>query len=99
VKYDLLKVPPGPVVSADAAEAMAKGVRELLGSDVGLSVTGVAGPEEQDGQPVGTVFVGLSMGGTLEHAALRLPGDRPRVRAYSAISSLDVLRRALDRTS
>jgi nicotinamide-nucleotide amidase len=99
VKYDLLKVPVGPVVSGEAAEAMAKGVRELLESDIGLSVTGVAGPEEQDGQPVGTVFVGLSVGKTLEHAALRLPGDRPRVRAYAAISSLDVLRRALDRPS
>jgi nicotinamide-nucleotide amidase len=95
VKFDLLKVPVGPVVSAVAAEAMAGGVRTLLHADVGLSVTGVAGPEEQDGQPAGTVFVGLSFGGTLQHAALRLPGDRPRVRAYSAISSLDVLRRAL----
>jgi len=95
VKFDLLKVPVGPVVSAEAAEAMARGVRELLHADVGLSVTGVAGPEEQDGQPAGTVFVGLSIGQTLQHTALRLPGDRPRVRAYSAISSLDVLRRAL----
>jgi nicotinamide-nucleotide amidase len=96
VKFDLLDVPVGPVVSADAAEAMAKGVRRLLKADVGLSVTGVAGPEEQDGQPAGTVFVGLSLGDALQHAALRLPGDRPRVRAYSAISALDVLRRALD---
>ena len=96
VKFDLLKVPVGPVVSADAAEAMASGVRELLRADVGLSVTGVAGPEEQDGQPAGTVFVGLSLGKSVQHAALRLPGDRPRVRAYSVISSLDVLRRALD---
>ena len=60
VKFDLLSVPVGPVVSAEAAEAMADGVRDLLKSDVGLSVTGVAGPEEQDGQPAGTVFVGLS---------------------------------------
>jgi len=96
VKFDLLGVPVGPVVSADAAEVMASGVRTLLKADVGLSVTGVAGPEEQDGQPPGTVFVGLSLGDTVQHAALRLPGDRPRVRAYSAISALDVLRRALD---
>jgi nicotinamide-nucleotide amidase len=95
VKFDLLKVPVGPVVSVDAAEAMATGVRDLLKADVGLSVTGVAGPEEQDGQPAGTVFVGLSLGDSLQHAALRLPGDRPRVRSYSAISALDVLRRAL----
>ena len=96
VKFDLLGVPVGPVVSADAAEVMASGVRTLLKADIGLSVTGVAGPEEQDGQPPGTVFVGLSLGDTIQHAALRLPGDRPRVRAYSAISALDVLRRTLD---
>jgi len=96
VKFDLLNVPVGPVVSAETAEAMAAGVRVLLKSDVGLSVTGVAGPEEQDGQPAGTVFVGLSIAENQQHAALRLPGDRPRVRAYSAISALDVLRRALD---
>jgi nicotinamide-nucleotide amidase len=95
VKYELLQVPVGPVVSAEAAEAMATGVRSLLHADVGLSVTGVAGPEEQDGQPAGTVYVGLSLGETLQHTALRLPGDRPRIRAYSAISALDVLRRAL----
>jgi nicotinamide-nucleotide amidase len=99
VKFDLLMVPVGPVVSVAAAEAMAIGVRILLKADVGLSVTGVAGPEEQDGQPAGTVFVGLSLGENLQHAALRLPGDRPRVRAYSAISALDVLRRALDASS
>ncbi len=99
VKFDLLGVPEGPVVSAQAAEAMASGVRTLLGADVGLSVTGVAGPDEQDGQTPGTVFVGLDLGASVEHVALRLPGDRPRVRAYSAISALDVLRRALERTT
>jgi len=99
VKFDLLHVPEGPVVSPGAAEAMARGVRELFGADLGLSVTGVAGPEEQDGLAPGTVFVGLDLGGHVEHVALRLPGDRPRVRAYSAISALDALRRALDRAT
>ena len=97
VKFDLLGVARGPVVSPEAAIAMARGVADLLGADVGLSVTGVAGPEEQDGQPAGTVFVGLSIDGRVQHVALRLPGDRPRVRAYSAISALDALRRELDR--
>jgi nicotinamide-nucleotide amidase len=63
-----------------------------------LSVTGVAGPEEQDGHPAGTVFVSVAIGATLRDASLRLPGDRPRIRAYSAISALDVLRRTLDDT-
>jgi nicotinamide-nucleotide amidase len=99
VKFDLLGVPRGPVVSGDAAKAMAKGVRDVLGSDIGLSVTGVAGPEEQDGHPAGTVFVGIAIGDEVEEVALRLPGDRPRIRNYSAISALDALRRALDRLS
>jgi nicotinamide-nucleotide amidase len=97
VKFDLLGVGEGPVVSAECARAMALGARRALGADVGLAVTGVAGPEPQDGQPAGTVFVGLALGERVEHVALRLPGDRPRVRAYSAISALDALRRALDR--
>jgi len=97
VKFDVLGVPEGPVVSADAAVAMAAGVRKLLGADVGLSVTGVAGPEEQDGHVAGTVFVGLDLGDRVLNVALRLPGDRPRVRAYSAISALNALRRELER--
>ena len=98
VKFDLLGVTPGPVVTPEAAEAMARGVRTLLGADIGLSVTGVAGPDEQDGHRPGTVFVGVALGDEVTHDALRLPGDRPRIRSYSAISALDVLRRALDRS-
>ena len=97
VKFTVLGVARGPVVSIEAAESMARGVRTVLGADIGLSVTGVAGPLEQEGQPAGTVFVGYAVGERVGHAALRLPGDRPRVRAYSAISALDVLRRELDR--
>jgi nicotinamide-nucleotide amidase len=96
VKHSLLGVPEGPVVSAAAAEAMAEGAQAKLGSDVGLAVTGVAGPEPQDDQPVGTVFVGLALpGAAVRSQQLRLFGDRARVRQYSAISALDLLRRAL----
>ncbi len=98
VKHDVLDVPEGPVVSEPAARAMASGVRRLLGADVALAVTGVAGPEEQDGQPVGTVVVGLDDGHDVTARTLQLAGDRPRIRAYAAISALDVLRRALDRS-
>jgi nicotinamide-nucleotide amidase len=97
VKFDLLGVAEGPVVSHDAARSMASGVRSLFGADVGLSVTGVAGPEEQDGHIAGTVFVGMDLDSGVDSLELRLPGDRPRVRAYSAISALDALRRTLDR--
>jgi nicotinamide-nucleotide amidase len=97
VKFDVLGVPRGPVVSEVAAKAMATGVRDTLGADIGLSITGVAGPEEQDGQPAGTIFVGLALGNVVDVVQFRLPGDRPRVRSYGAISALDALRRALDR--
>src|SRR3546814_7219508 len=60
VKFDVLDVPEGPVVSEEAAMAMADGVRRLLGADVGLSTTGVAGPAGQEGQPPGTGGVGRS---------------------------------------
>lgn len=99
VKFGLLGVPEGPVVSAEAAEAMAAGARRVLGADVGLSVTGVAGPEGQDGQPPGTVFVGLAWAGETRSGMVRLPGDRALVRQFSVITALDWLRhRLLDAT-
>jgi nicotinamide-nucleotide amidase len=95
VKFELLGVPRGPVVSEVAAQAMADGVRRLLGTDVGLATTGVAGPEEQDGHPMGTVFLGLALGEHIQARVVRLPGDPDRVRQYSVISVLDLLRRRL----
>jgi nicotinamide-nucleotide amidase len=95
VKFELLGVPRGPVVCAAAAQAMATGARRLLGADIGLATTGVAGPKEQDGQPVGTVFLGLALGERVEASEVRLPGDPDRIRQYSVISALDYLRRRL----
>ena len=100
VKQSILGVPEGPVVSAEAACAMAEGARTALGADVGLSVTGVAGPETQDGQAIGTVFLGVARDGheAVAHQ-LRVPGDRPRIRQFAAISALDLLRRELKASS
>jgi nicotinamide-nucleotide amidase len=96
VKHTLLGVPQGPVVSDVAARVMASNARRILGSDIGLSLTGVAGPAEQDGRPPGTVFIGLALPGEeAESVELHLPGDRPRVRQYATISALDLLRRRL----
>lgn len=95
VKQHVLDVPTGPVVSAEAAEAMATGVARLLEADVALSITGVAGPAEQDDQPPGTVYVGWLVDGIVHSRRLSLFGDRRRIRAYGTISALDVLRRSL----
>jgi nicotinamide-nucleotide amidase len=98
VKQHVLGVPDGPVVSEEAAIAMAEGACRVLDADVGLALTGVAGPTEQDGQPVGTLFVGLSIEGVAEAAHLRLPGDRDQMRQFAVISSLNLLRlRLLER--
>ena len=101
VKRSLLGVSDGPVVSETAAVEMAEGAARVLGADIGLSLTGVAGPTEQDGQPVGTVWVGLTgpaVGGPHAHL-LRLAqvggGDREQIRQIATISALDLLRRRL----
>ncbi len=100
VKFDVLGVPEGPVVTEEAARAMAEGACRVLGSDVGLSITGVAGPHEQDGQPPGTVYAGLARAGhETEVMAFTVPGDRSRVRQYATISALDFVRRSLGRTT
>jgi nicotinamide-nucleotide amidase len=97
VKFLLLGVPEGPVVSADAARAMAEGARRALDADVALATTGVAGPAEQEGQPVGTVFLGLAMDGASEAQRVQLPGDRQRIRQYAVISAVNLLRKRLMR--
>lgn len=95
VKFELLGVPPGPVVSEAAAAAMADGARRVLGADVALSLTGVAGPAEQDGMPVGTLCVGIATPDGTSTRTLRLPGQRDQMRQMSVISALDLLRRTL----
>ncbi len=100
VKFDLLGVPEGPVVSGEAAAAMASGARRVLEADVGLGVTGVAGPATQEGKPVGTVFTAVDLEGEVEVHEHHFPGGRQLVRQLSAISLVDQLRRRLlDRPS
>lgn len=97
VKIALLGVPESlvetyGVISDECAAAMATGVRERLGATYGLSLTGVAGPDEQEGKPPGTVHVGLAGPGFAEARALRLPGDRAMVRSFSVTAALNLLR-------
>jgi nicotinamide-nucleotide amidase len=95
VKQTLLGVSPGPVVNESAARQMAAGAKERLGSDVALSLTGVAGPTEQNGQPVGTLFVGLLGPGFEEVRQVRLPGQREQMRQFAVITALGMLRQLL----
>ena len=98
VKRSLLGVPDGPVVGEAAVEAMAIGVCRLLGADASVAVTGVAGPDPQDGQEPGTVWMATCVDGVVESVRVRWPFDRTRIRQFTVISVLDALRlRLLDR--
>lgn len=85
------------VVSAACAQAMAEGARRLVGADWALATTGVAGPDRQEGQPVGTVYVGVA--GVHEAGrvlALELPGTRPDIQAAACREALSALRVMLE---
>lgn len=97
VKRSVLGVTADKVVSRESAEQMAEGAQRVLGADVGIAATGVAGPDEQEGQPVGTVWFALALPGLpVEAMSTRLPGDRERIRQFSTISLLNILRMRLD---
>lgn len=84
-------------VCAEVARQLAVCVRERLGADYGIGVTGLAGPDGDGANPVGTVFVGLSTPGGDAVRALRLGerSDRSRIRTLSASHAFDLLRRAI----
>lgn len=97
VKHDLLDVPEVPVVSREAALAMAQGARARLGADVAVAVTGVGGPGPQDGLEPGTVWVGVVWPGG-EHAEHRVLGGEPEeVVERTTALALDALAAALTR--
>jgi nicotinamide-nucleotide amidase len=96
VKRELLGVTAESVVGEESAKQMAEGAQKLLGADVTVSVTGVAGPDEMDDQPVGTVWYAVAIPGhATEAMTARLPGDRERIRQFSTISALNLLRMRL----
>lgn len=88
---------PGPLlnaegpVSAEVAAAMAAGVRDRLGSTYGVALTGVAGPDPQDGHPPGTVFVAVAGPDQGQVRELSLPGDRAAIRRGAVLAALELL--------
>ncbi len=95
VKHEILNVGEGPVVSEQAVLAMAKGVCELMRADVSVAVTGVAGPEPQEGNQPGLVWIGTSVDGEVRAAKVQFPYDRTTARQLTVITALDILRRRL----
>ncbi|MBF6329561.1 CinA family protein [Nocardia transvalensis] len=84
----------GPV-SASTAEQLAVGARTVCAADWGIGLTGVAGPQSQDGHPVGTVYLGLSGPASTEVMRLKLAGDRWTIRKGAVRAAVTELVRSL----
>lgn len=95
VKFEVLGVTRGPVVTAVCAQEMADGVRTLLGADVALGITGVGGPGPQEGCPPGTVHLAVATQAGTRPLHARLPGDPGEVVAAATSLALDELVREL----
>jgi nicotinamide-nucleotide amidase len=101
VKESLLDVPAGLIeskgaVSEEVARAMAAGARARLGADIGIGITGIAGPGGGSPEkPVGTVWIAVQIGGDVRAHGRVYIGDRGEVRSRSAQAALDTVRRML----
>lgn len=82
-------------VDPDVARAMAAGARAELGADVGISTTGVAGPDAHDGKPVGRVYIGISTAAGSAAFEYSFTGSRPDIRAAACAAALERLGEAL----
>ncbi|GAB3124483.1 CinA family protein [Glaciibacter psychrotolerans] len=90
-------------VHPDVALQMAVGVRTAVAvdgrrADIGVATTGVAGPDSQDGQEPGTVFIGVSMDGASQVVALQLAGDRASIRSETVVRTVEAVRQLIAQT-
>lgn len=96
VKFQVLGVTPGPVVTETCAREMADGVRRLLAADVSVAVTGVGGPDPEEGVPAGTVHLAVSSMRGTDSGVLHLAGDPAAVVSGTVAAALVRLAEALD---
>ena len=80
------------VVSVETARAMASAVRQQTGASVGLSVTGVAGPDEQEGKPVGTIHIAVASPEGMRDTSQRFRGPRGEIKLRAVYTALNLLR-------
>jgi nicotinamide-nucleotide amidase len=99
IKYDLLGVPDGPVVSEAAALAMARGAGRLLEADVAVAVTGVGGPDPQDGEQPGTVWAATWPDQLGDAVLFRLSGSPQSICEQVCAKTVRILRKRLELTA
>lgn len=91
VKFEVLGVREGPVVTPTCAEEMVLGVASLLGADAAVAVTGVGGPGEEEGQPAGTVYIATRVGDRTDVSHHRFDGDPPAVLEQTTAAAIGQL--------
>ena len=92
VKFGLLGVPQGPVISEDCAAAMAHGAARALGAEAAVAVTGVGGPDPQEGRPPGTVCFAATYDGTTTTRTQHFDGGPEQVLDRTVLHALQMLR-------
>jgi nicotinamide-nucleotide amidase len=95
VKFNVLDVDPGPVITAVCARQMADGVVRLMNADYGVAITGVGGPDREEGQPPGTVFAAVHTPGHTETCEYHFTGEPATVVKRATREALAILLTAL----
>ena len=86
----------GPgAVSEETAQQMAEAAAQRFDADLGIAATGVAGPAEQEGKPVGLVYIAAAFGGRTEVRRIHAYGDRENIRGASVSAAFDLARRLI----
>jgi nicotinamide-nucleotide amidase len=95
VKRDVLGVTATSVLTAQCARELATGVARLLDADVAVAVTGVGGPDPEEGLPAGTVYAAVCVGDEVTDATWRFEGDPSAIVEQTVTAALGLVRRAL----
>lgn len=95
VKFHLLGVTPGPVVTDRCAQEMAAGAARLLDAEIAIGITGVGGPGPSDGKPAGTVIMGVVARGTPSCHSFHFDGDPEDILAATVNRAVSILADAL----
>ena len=96
VSKDIFEDPLLGAVSEPCAAQMASGVRDVIGSDIAVAITGIAGPTgEEPGKPVGTVWFGVASNNFTHTVCKHFSGDREQVRETAVLTALQLIREAI----
>jgi nicotinamide-nucleotide amidase len=95
VKYELMGVPEGPVVTEECARCLVTSGARMLLADAAVAVTGVGGPDDEEGHAPGTVWFGVTAGDGVTTRLEHLDGDPEEIVHVTAIRALELLRDAL----